>query len=362
MTRPDEAVALLRALWDVLDGDGFVELRPLHPNRPSAGSPESRRQHAARRWLPLEEACAVMPAVLGWCGNWGLSSYFGVLPRLAHGAGGADDVGLGAAAWVDIDLPPAECRERLTRVPFRPSVVVLTGRGVHAYWLLSEPEAPQVCADLTARLTRALDADRSAVDPSRLLRLPGSLNPKHHGHPIARLARLDADTRYHAADLDDWLPALPRKSPVRAAPAAPVLPRPEQIGLALRGRPRAARAMLDRRIANIRATLPTAADGTREVDPATGKPEVGRHGRLYAAGRFAARVAASGALDLGEARRVLVAVGAEVGLDAEDATRHVDRGIAREVDLGGGRARPFEWQGADRRPAVVRVGGGPSAR
>ena len=338
------ARALLSALWDVLDDDGFVELRPLYPDRPERGSPRWRRQLDARRWLPLSEALERMPRFLEWCDRAGLSAFYGVLPRRVFGGGSAADVAGGAAAWVDLDVAPRDARERLARVPFRPSAVVLTGRGVHAYWFLSEAEPPEVCAGLSGRLAAVTEADPAAVDPPRLLRLPGARNPKHPDAGAARLVQLDRSGRYHAADLDDWLPDGPKTAPKLGRP---VEVRPEQVGLALRGRGHRGEGILRHRAQTIAQTPEGGGEG-----PAA----AGRNSRLYAAGRLAARLAAAGACDVGWAQRVLVDAGARSGLARSEAAVAVDNGIRREVALGGGRPRPFDF--TDMGPRRIRVGGG----
>jgi len=213
MTRPEEAAALLRALWAPLDDDGLVELRPLAPNRPAPDSADGRRQRGARRWWPLDMALARLPAVLSWCGDAGLSAYFGVLPRTREG-GCNEDTGPGAVAWVDLDgwKAGASAEDGLAHLrglgPLAPSALVASGRGVHAYWLLTEEEPPEVCAGLSARLAALVGGDATS-DPARLLRLPGSHNLKYAGRPLARLVALDETRRFHGPDLDGMLPPLP---------------------------------------------------------------------------------------------------------------------------------------------------------
>ena len=342
MSGETQACALLAALWEVLDG-GFVELRPLYPERPERGSPAWHKQRDTRRWLPLSEALDRMPGYLGWCDQTGLSAFYGVLPRRVFGGGSAKDVAPGAAAWVDLDVAPREARERLAVVPFRPSAVVLTGRGVHAYWFLSEAEPPEVCAGLSKRLAAVTEADPAAVDPPRLLRLPGARNPKYPHAGAARLVQLDRRGRYHAADIDDWLPDGPKSAPKLGPPVAV---RPEQVGLALRGRARRGEGFIRHRADAIARTCEGGGKGS------TG---TGRNSRLYAAGRLAARLAAAGAADLTWARRVLVEAGTGAGLGVAEATQAVENGIRREAILGGGRPRPFDFE--EMGPRRVRVGG-----
>ncbi len=337
MTRPDEAAALLRALWAFLDDEGLVELRPLYPDRPDRHSPEARTQGRARRWFSLDGACDALPDVLGWCGERGLGAYFGALPRVGWGKGTKWDVLPGAVAWADLDVPPAEASERLQRTPFRPSAVVLTGAGVHAYWFLSEPAEPSACEDLTRRFTLALDADRKSAERARILRLPGSVNTKYPHRPLARLARLDPDARFHAEDLAEWLPAAPR--PKRDLGALLPAVRPGELRRNARRVRRFAEVSLEQRIASILSTPPY---DERPLDPTDPKRKrrlgSGRRDRLFGAGWFVARAVARGALDLDAARDALVDAGTATGLDLAEVVRHVDRGIQAACDEGKGAA------------------------
>lgn len=78
----------------------------------------------------------------------------------------------------------------------RPSLVVLSGRGLHLYWALEPLPARalpvwQACEhELAARL-QALGADRSATDCTRVLRLAGTLNSRSstvtHGYVTSQV-------------------------------------------------------------------------------------------------------------------------------------------------------------------------------
>jgi len=86
------------------------------------------------------------------------------------------------AVWTDLnfkDTPRTEARENLKQFPFKPSVVVLSGGGVHLYWLFKEPaeqaEMSQV-EDVNRRIASALGGDLNACDAARVLRIPGTMN------------------------------------------------------------------------------------------------------------------------------------------------------------------------------------------
>ena len=207
-----DAARLIDALWEPLDSPGLVELRPIGPDGPVA---------MAREWLTPSDAVRALPSLLPEWSRRRWHTYFGVLPRIRKG-GTIGDVGDGAVVWVDLDTRPEsapsglmsseiaratamEAHRRLNRVPWQPSAVVLTGGGAHAYWVLSEPELPHVCANLSRRMAAVVGGDMNACDIARILRLPGSLNHKYRPEYPARIAAM-RDGGYHAADLDDELP------------------------------------------------------------------------------------------------------------------------------------------------------------
>jgi len=88
------------------------------------------------------------------------------------------------ACYVDIDkqISRYELNEQIkaSNLP-HPSAIVSSGRGWHLYWLLdSTPaQALPVWQELQDRLIKAFDADNSARDCARVLRLVGSVNSKN---------------------------------------------------------------------------------------------------------------------------------------------------------------------------------------
>ena len=304
---PEEARSLLLALWEPMDPPGFVEWRPLYPEHLPQGDPRRVVQGRARRWLTLADAVRRLPAYVGWCAHEGLGAYFGVLPRQVYGSGTAEHVTVGAVAWVDIDARVKLAREALRELLFAPSAIVHTGRGVHAYWLLSEPHEATTCARLSGQLAELVDGDRTS-DPARLLRLPGSRNTKHDGSPLARLKLLDLGRRYHAEDLRDWLDEMaPIKAPKPITGKRSIAP--GQLGLVLekrrRAAPRIAQAALDR---------------VRRATPGQRTPT------LFRAACDLGRVSSTG-VDVGPLAEDLVRAAVGLGLDSDHARRTVGNGI-----------------------------------
>ena len=96
-------------------------------------------------------------------------------------------------AWVDIDLiakddkasttadaaraAAAPVVAKLAALPMPPSSVVFSGAGLHAYWRLDDPaDDMALVRRVNEHLAGELGGDRAAVNPSRVLRLPGTYN------------------------------------------------------------------------------------------------------------------------------------------------------------------------------------------
>jgi hypothetical protein len=101
----------------------------------------------------------------------------------------------------------------LDRFKVPPSVVIDSGHGVHAYWLMRELMAPMQHVQRFQQYLRTLfQANGWALDythdPSRVLRVPGTTNWKGTPVPVTIL-QWHPERRYDLQDFA-WLPALPR--------------------------------------------------------------------------------------------------------------------------------------------------------
>lgn len=183
--------------------------------------------------------------------------WFGVnptRPRDDGKRGGADDVTRLAAIWADLDVKPGACRdlahahqvigELSAILGTRPSAVVHSGGGLQPYWPIDgggiDCEADrQAYAALLKRWGRlacivadglGAKIDRGVYDLARVLRVPGTVNPKYDpprpvtlamdaGAPLTvdelrdrldehGVAELDSDRRTAAAEMvsapDEW--------------------------------------------------------------------------------------------------------------------------------------------------------------
>ena len=83
-----------------------------------------------------------------------------------------------------IDATPAKVKRVLASLPLPPQIVVFSGHGYHAYWVLTKalPASEQNITRLEAALKKLADvlaADKQVCHVAALMRLPGSHNTKH---------------------------------------------------------------------------------------------------------------------------------------------------------------------------------------
>jgi hypothetical protein len=101
------------------------------------------------------------------------------------------------AVWLDIDVPKnyptqeaalAALRAFCAELGLTPGFIVNSGGGIHVYFVLDVPVAPEVWRPLAGRLVAAAQAknlkiDKVTTDDERVMRLPTSINQKEEGNP-----------------------------------------------------------------------------------------------------------------------------------------------------------------------------------
>jgi len=200
----------LSALFRDVDQKLWIELRCIHPT--NAEKPQVR-------WLPVGKVAAVLNQVRS-LNEKGFGAYFAPCPRREK-KGSADHAAVLVALWVDIDCEgdPGK-RERalalLDTFELRPSILIDSGGGWHAYWLLTEPYAltgdaeRQHAASLLKGLFAALGGDAGYVKSvASVMRLPELVNtkPERNG-AIVTVTRFEPERRYTLAEFE-WLAVVP---------------------------------------------------------------------------------------------------------------------------------------------------------
>jgi len=194
------------ALFHGLDA-GYVECRAL-PSR-------------ARCFLPIAHLDGLADFVQAQRHE---NIYVGIATRRDQRSGTLENCLQLGALYADMDfkmLAERECRARLERFPFPPSLVVQTGGGFHVYWLLREalelPGEEPIARDALRRLAIALGADLSAAECARVLRVPGSFNFKYAPPPRVVTETCQPDRRYNLSELIEYLPTEEANSKPRFA-------------------------------------------------------------------------------------------------------------------------------------------------
>mgnify|MGYP000772044878 FL=1 len=160
--------------------------------------------------------------------------YFGVGLRkkiLPNNLRGKDnDISTVTALYADIDikskahaqtaLPSSvnEAMEFLNSIPLTPSILVNSGNGLHAYWLLDEPfkiknlKEKDYISSIFKGWSRVLSTKAfecgwkldNVSDLARVLRVPGSINHKIGNRAICEV--LDSNgIRYHLTDFEPYM-------------------------------------------------------------------------------------------------------------------------------------------------------------
>lgn len=173
------------------DHDGFLEVRFV--GQGSARPPKffPKGQISESDWALITEL------------NTNYHVFFGVNPRRDM-RGRQEDIKDVICLWADIDGKDfeggkSEALNKVQDFALRPSIIVDSGRGYHCYWLLNEPiigiddERRLEIRQTLAGLIGNLDGDRSRMDLSSCLRLPGTLNIKGNEPLVCKIIEENPD-------------------------------------------------------------------------------------------------------------------------------------------------------------------------
>lgn len=194
-----QITAFVGALYDPAD---IVETRALRD-----GDDPRRKWHKANNVAAIIANATQLNAA-GW------NVYLGINPRADFFRSGDKFVPLARSCFVDFDQDHltatdadgqiAEVLERIRNcwLP-EPSIIVHSGHGAHAYWLLETP-----CTEilrwgrLQVGLTELLNSDAVIINAERIMRLPGLMNHKEPA-ALATLVKCDPGHRVDIGDLEE---------------------------------------------------------------------------------------------------------------------------------------------------------------
>lgn len=122
--------------------------------------------------------------------------------------GGAADVVALPAFFTDIDHPTDTALTKLGQASLPPSVIVDSGGGIHAYWLLDELTTDLRTARLVLQgLATAFKGD--SLSPANSLRLPGTVNTKpERSSALCHLIEV-SDRHYSLSDFQPFVLPVP---------------------------------------------------------------------------------------------------------------------------------------------------------
>jgi hypothetical protein len=116
----------------------------------------------------------------------------------------------------DVDDPNHElsrdmARALLEQCEFPPTLIVDSGHGLQAYWLLTEPCTDADRIEKARKAIQNITASDSLADAARIMRLGGSHNSKNgNGEWLeARIVSHNPQCRYRLEDLERWLERAP---------------------------------------------------------------------------------------------------------------------------------------------------------
>jgi len=134
--------------------------------------------------------------------------FVGVAARKDDSSGTRDNLAYVRAVWVDIDCEKeGKSKEKVVRELREwnspPTIIVDSGHGIHAYWILEEPANNFDCIEeINLGLAKALHGDRAVVDAARVMRVPGTHNVKTEPIPV-RIIEMN-DYKYSLSDFDEY--------------------------------------------------------------------------------------------------------------------------------------------------------------
>lgn len=172
--------------------------------------------------LPLEDKSFISEQVLSRRQRQMIT--FGPAPRIRpakKGKAGSDrDIAEIGCLWADLDYDKIqggaiEVVSLIQNLPLRPSVVVNSGYGRHVYYVFDEPLRDALLPEwkkMICSLRDSLGGD-AVINPSRVMRLPGTLNLKYERAVECAVCEEESSwLRYSADEVKNFLAELPRHS------------------------------------------------------------------------------------------------------------------------------------------------------
>jgi len=161
-------IEFLSEIFPELRADEQIYVWSKHPHR--------------RGLLDTAEAVAEFAKDVSLAGS---DLYYGVGIRVR---GSYEDISRVTAVWADLDAKDYggsqdAALQALNLVPVDASFIVNSGHGYHAYWLLKQSINPRRSQEVCRVLQHLMDSG-AVSDPTRVLRIPGTINYKDPDAPM----------------------------------------------------------------------------------------------------------------------------------------------------------------------------------
>jgi hypothetical protein len=194
MPHDDDAACFISDLFEGLRG--YIEIRGFPTNGDAP----------LQSWFWIDGLSAPSGNVLRTAQKWDkrADAYFGVNPRCSPKG---DSLHIREARWLFADLDHTKEYPQVGLPD--PNILVNSGGGLHAYFLLSaSTQDIGQWKSVESRLVAAIGADPAVKDPARIMRVPGTHNhkPDYRTPPLVRVLHRDLSRTY---TLEFWHELLP---------------------------------------------------------------------------------------------------------------------------------------------------------
>ena len=137
--------------------------------------------------------------------NEGFNIFIGINPRRGK-QGKSENIEFVNSLWLDLDHIDHTKETNLQSFRPKPSMVISSGNGLHAYWIFDKPQpVSSEISELLRALSSILDGD-SVYDYPRVMRLPGTFNLKNPRNPkLCKIIINENNLRYTLSDFKDLL-------------------------------------------------------------------------------------------------------------------------------------------------------------
>lgn len=183
------------------ENGGNIELRFGKPDTNNG----NKVSGAVSEFISVERIKDIPEIIAKKQGGW--HYWYGVALRKDKD-GSKEGVHLIPAVWLEHDAVTPEVEKKISDFPLKPSAILQSSKAEkkHFYWVLKEPCGPGEIHNIESinrRLIRFFQAPHGGShNADRVLRLPGTLNPKYDPPLLCTILELNPECQYELSDFD----------------------------------------------------------------------------------------------------------------------------------------------------------------